>query len=695
VADRGSETASLLRAFVRETAVASLDNRGPRQVLPIYVDLAAYPTTPASGLGRLHALLLASLQPFWPDLMNESQFHDRLSDQRSVFRIVLDNGDDLSSTIRDEILREAQQLAADFPAHEYFFAMDPRCWNLDDLEITKLVVMQPLRRHKVESFLRGRTGELRAPMARLADRLSSAGLYDLASRPWLLVRMARDAARGTLPKGRAQVLSSLLEDGIQRIPVERGQQSRSRESLYALALRMQLSYRNSLPAREAFETLAEVRDNREYNLEEVLTCLIGEDLLEQTPDGAIRFPFPFVQSFCSAGALSAKENRGRLDQVTAGLGRPRYLKWWEEALILLSGMLEEADRESLVQRIAYGSTLTEGDHLFLAARCLHESGLAAKQRPVADQILDALVWRSDAENERHTPRRAAAVRALGDLFRPDVLPRLTAIARQRVRRAWDGETVLEYGAVRQAAVRALYRTPDIWEKIQDAPMTDVLRAWQAEDVAKLRQTLCSPPVTAPEQASLAGAAAFALGDLQFDPAARDALYESFASPATDLDTRWSIADALLALDPEEVAERVIRPGMARDGAELLLYLITQLRLPHAWALEYVESFLGNPDATAGCKGRALLALGMLNAQNWRERLVETALGEFASIHALQDDREANYLRQKALEALAEIGTMEQLDRLRAARPKAQWTAQLSRSFYDASERISYRGQSFA
>jgi len=81
---------------------------------------------------------------------------------------------------------------------------------------------------------------------------------------------------------------------------------------------------------------------------------------------------------------------------------------------------------------------------------------------------------------------------------------------------------------------------------------------------------------------------------------------------------------------------------------------------------------------------------MLNAQNWRDKLVQTALGDFTAIHASAEEPESEYLRQKALETLAEIGSIDQLEALRAGRAKTKWTPQLTRVFYDTSEVISSR-----
>src|SRR5262249_15454659 len=50
VGDRGAEKSAFLRRFVRETAMASLANRGARQLLPLYVDLAGYLSCPAGNL---------------------------------------------------------------------------------------------------------------------------------------------------------------------------------------------------------------------------------------------------------------------------------------------------------------------------------------------------------------------------------------------------------------------------------------------------------------------------------------------------------------------------------------------------------------------------------------------------------------------------------------------------------------------
>jgi len=174
--------------------------------------------------------------------------------------------------------------------------------------------------------------------------------YDLAAMPWLLLRMADQARQGRLPEGRAQVLQLLVDDGVQQIPVERGQQSRARESLYALALRMQSTFRNQLSSQEAFETLASVRRNREYNLEELLVCLVGQDLVQQTTEGAVRFSIFLRSGILLRPRIAVEDEKKILEQITSGLGRPKYLRWWEECLIF-------------AERLVEGSSPSQANHL--------------------------------------------------------------------------------------------------------------------------------------------------------------------------------------------------------------------------------------------------------------------------------------------------------------------------------------------
>jgi len=95
-------------------------------------------------------------------------------------------------------------------------------------------------------------------------------------------------------------------------------------------------------------------------------------------------------------------------------------------------------------------------------------------------------------------------------------------------------------------------------------------------------------------------------------------------------------------------------------------LISQLRPADADTLDYVESFLKDPAAIAGWKGRALLAVGMLNAQQWRDRLVQVALGDFTSINARKDDPRVVTYGKKRSKPWPKSEPMSELQALRSS-----------------------------
>ena len=57
-----------------------------------------------------------------------------------------------------------------------------------------------------------------------------------------------------------------------------------------------------------------------------------------------------------------------LDDISASLGRLPRLRWWEGTLVLLCGLI--SDPNLVLRSLIYGATLTEGEQVFLAVRCL-------------------------------------------------------------------------------------------------------------------------------------------------------------------------------------------------------------------------------------------------------------------------------------------------------------------------------------
>src|SRR5262249_44809716 len=248
-----------------------------------------------------------------------------------------------------------------FDRHQFVITIGYGETEILKLPVTNLLDVQPLSRRRVEKFLRHEIpldlmergmgdAEIRAA-DRLGEELTKAlertRLFDLASQPWLLARIVEQAGTGIYPESRASVLQEVIEDKVGRIPREGGLQARALETLYALACEMQFSRRQSLPLQEAIPLMVEARGNREYRLEEMLGQLIAQDLLALSGAEAVRFLYPAMQAYCCAQALirraPAANAQSYWDRITGGLGRINQVRWWQDTLTLLCGMIEDPD----------------------------------------------------------------------------------------------------------------------------------------------------------------------------------------------------------------------------------------------------------------------------------------------------------------------------------------------------------------
>src|SRR5262245_30290394 len=632
--------------------------------------------------------------------------------------------------------------------------------------------------------------------------------------------MVEQAGSGVYPKSRASVLQEVVEDKVSRIPREGGLQSRALETIYALAYEMQFSRRQSLPLHEAIPLMVEARGAREYKTDEMLSHLRSNDLLANAGAEVVRFLYPSLQAYCCAQALIRRapgaNAQSRWERITGGLGRINQVRWWQDTLTLLCGMLENPD--DLLDQIIYGESFAESERVFLASRCLLESQRARDQRKeqgvgatgeladeirdallwlldnrrsigarkisrivtgalqdligahhaalsktqggegngaiaeieperltnamhqllersqtvgssyVADRVTEALVWRSSSVNEPRSYQRLRAVEELGRQRRPEVIPYLSRVAMARTRVSYSKGRVYEYGGIRQAAGRALRRMMPGFEKeleAADPALARVVKLWaDASDptrpeeqvraninelAALLRKTEEECKVEKIPEA-LPAMAAFALCDIDNDES-RSTLYETFRCGQTERETRWAITDALALLDPEEVMSSVVYkliPGREQleDESfkihespsaawhEMLVLLIGQLRNPDSRARRFIERILADDRADYRLKGRAILAFGSLNEQNWKEKFEQVALGDFDWIETPRGQRKQAeaYLRTKALQALAEIGDSETLRRLRSFKGDGHtsWPPEVERVFYLTSEEINWR-----
>lgn len=834
--ERGTARSTTARAIVRVTAEQSLALSGDnpqRPILPIYVDLGEVIVDSGKVPSYLN-LLVESLKSFWPDSLDEATMETLLDAEQ--FRIVFDNGDDLSPSQRNQLLDEIGKLTRDYPRHQYLLTMGRGIWRLEQdspsslkVKITHLLDVQPISRYRIEKFLddcvefdqraasqKVTAGTMKpvaanapaAPAATIATatttvtldktdtsvtavatvtldtgkaseapaganasetlkgrksaikdlrlQLERTQLFDMASMPWMLVMMIRQAQAGDLPKSRVGVLRDLVEDKVSWITQWRGQQARALDTLYELAYQMQRQNLACLPIKDALTIIARVRDNREYALEEMLDSLIEQDLLARAGGDAVRFLYSQYQAYCCAQYLCRQKNPKLWEEITAGLGRITHLRRWNDTLTLLCGLLNEP--QVLLETIAYATSLKDGEQVFLAARCLLEarqagnfiSSIATEAKAdiednvqslnlpnssdpvgqtksansnsgsyVESLVLDALLWRSDSINEARAYQRLRAVEALGRQPNPEVARFLRHIAMEKKRKNSRGEDDFEYGAIRQAAGRALRRMLSSRDELErmiflgellraDPYLEELIRKWIGEDIAWLAAKMEQPldKITDPSELkleqALAGMAAFALGDLRRQDAYKE-LIKGFITDSTAEVVRWAITDSLAVLDPDAVIQDAVHPLLKNgdfsvptannsERREELIYLIGQLRHPDERALAFVEDVLRTPDAPYDQKGRAILAIGSLRPpgyEEWKRVFEQVALSNFKGINLVPKDQdETLYLQIKALQSLAEIGDLQTLETLRKGRQ--QWPIELERVFYSTSEEIVWR-----
>jgi hypothetical protein len=707
VGDHGTAKSTQLRRIAWITADRSLRSDAEHLTLPVYMDLLDLQRYPLgrSGLGNsLETLMLESLKPFWPDLTADKVSDLLRSDTGPVLRLLFDGSDDLPERERILAWDALQGMARTYPRHEYVLAVDPDNLDARQLETTDRLIIQPISQRKIEQYLKG----LGDPTSRrLYGALSRAQLFDLAGYAWLLVNMLNQAREGLYPQSRTTVLQNLVADAIANIPSEYGMRSRAEQTLHALAWEMQSTYSSVWPVSDAFHLFAAKRGNREYSLEGLYGALIDQGLLTRVGQESMRFAYPAIQAYCCAQAILEEEHQTQtIDNITATLGRLTRLRWWEDMLVLLSGLMD--DPNALISKILYGVAFTGGEQAFLAARCLLESGNQRIDPDLIDQVVNALVWRLDSTNERLMSRRIRAAHVLGQLGRlrqarsSSIIPHLIRTANQKIRLDWRGELDYDYTSVRMAAAIALQRVMPIARgeiETTDAQLAELLFLWEKGDVEALAQSLHSEDVGAQ------AIAAFALGDLQ-TPQTVDLLVAAFLNPDSSSYTRWAASDALALLDPHEVTERAILPLLdaeafertdldprvwkrRADWYERLAYLIGKVRTPEPIAREFLDRCLYEFRGI-WAKAQAIQSLGWLHDQGYKDLFERVAIGDFDDIPLREHptSEEIVYLRRTAIEALANIGDRDTLERLRTNR--TDWCPELEQAYYWTSEEIYWR-----
>jgi HEAT repeat protein len=693
----GTAKSAQLKHLAGYLARQTLNTPGTPAVVPVFTHLTNYFKLDIGFQDSFHSFLLHSLRQISPEL-DDKLFSDWLHDPKGpTFLFLIDGSDRLDDSKRTTVLEQLDEFAKSHPRHSYLLVCDISHFSGLQLRVSDYLVVKPMSRGRLKTYLKSLPDK---PGRGLYNKLEKARLFDLVSVPWILVKILAQVRRGMVPHSRTGVLENLVQEMLARLPNENGLRTRAARTLRALAWEIQRSRRTVLSVAEAFRIMDLERGNREYQLEDLRTTLIEHRILAPVGDDNIRFTYPGLQAWFTAQALCAMPDQAEvLDDITATLGRLSRARWWESTLVLLAGSTDNVD--SLLRLILYGGRITEGERVFLAARCIQEAGPEKIAEVLRNQVTNALIWLSCSSNEPRTARRQRAITTLGQLQVTTALPHLIKRVLERVRTDWQGQPAFEYSSVRLAAVEALRNmaSPTIEYVMTHYPQfTQLLESWFRQDIAALEEQLTVAP---PAHQAIA---AFVLGNIGSRPAA-EVLLKAFQQPGIESATRWAITDALLRVEPALVTRGAILPFIDTDAAtaaklpkeswkkrqhwyERVVYLIGNINPRDSRAGAFLERCLSKYTGV-WLKARTIRAIGAIADTHRKNLLQELAGGDFSRIAIGKlDSDEVSYLRSVAIDALAGIGDQQTLSLLQQQDDGSN--PELQAAYYRTSEEIAWR-----
>jgi hypothetical protein len=645
--------------------------RGEQPALPVMLRLSDCAHSPfdaertfASAIAKFfEAQAGARLDPFY--LLN-------CFDQQQ-FLFLLSGDEDLG----DAVLQQAANTFAAFrnarrspDLHQYVIILDQSTIKVGDVpDSSTCLIIQPMSVERVTTYLRTfpPEGSERNIGTLLLQRLSE-GLWDLAEVPWLLREMLDQSDRGVLGRTRAEILRRVVDGRIAQITGPVGMRARVEDVLTRLAWEMYSGRVTNLPGTDLFSLLMNLRGNRDYSLVDFRTQLINPcRVMAGSDEDGLRFSYPGFRSYCCALYLyrQTPEIRDRLlEEITATLGRRARAQLWEEVLLILAGMWN--DTGALLRMILSGVALSEGDHLYIAARCLQEARQAfatgSSDDPTVRSVISGLIYRSHPRSLRSVSTRKKAIQFLGPLKEPKGIPHLVSLALKRIRpEARHNKMTYDFSGIRLAAIKALLYTPDAvldfvardktWSG--DAALHQTLQAWLQFDSNRLCERLGDV-----DNVPVASVAAFALSVTKL-PGAEAALEKRFLADDNSEDLLWAVTDALLELSDPQLAGLVSNYMDREDRRQQIAYLIGKLGSARVDSSEYRFLHQNLMSGDFALRGRCLQSLAELRD-----------MSILNLCHKWLNDKNIVF-RYYSLQSLRHIGTEQTLSLL----TQAQWSAE--------------------
>jgi hypothetical protein len=735
----GGAKTTQLKNIARYTVRNSLLPDAHHKVVPLVIELEDYHAAAAGPGSNIEQMVYQELRRYWPDLTFEELLR-RLEGRSgtSVFRLLFDGGGDMSKQHRHAVWEGIGEFVKEYPRQQYVLTLDRRYYDSERLNMaTDVLIMQPLSRRRVEEYL---LTSRQPANERLCRELTDKHLFDLAASPWILIKMIEQAGNNVFPKSRAEVLEGTFQQMLaSHFPKNDSRREWAEQSLYRLAYQMYQQRERTYDEEKVFAVMADVRQYRDYSLDSLFASLIDCGVLARTIPANVRFARRGLQAYCCAKAIAQMDIQERyhvIDDITASLGRLTRLRWWEPVLILLSGLVDNPD--DLLRAIDFGIDMTEGQQLFVMARCLLEIDSKRVDDTIRDNVINALIWRLHGETERRVDRRARAAAFLGELNATvaadnlarialgidlpeeaneggsaDLLPGTLQSEPNDIPGAGDSLVSLE-SAMALAEIMSTQFTE--LKEIADhytergyevvAELFHILEMWMQKDVSGLAERLRRPD----DHPGIRAISGYALGNIATTEA-NDLLITAFlqaGKPDETVDTadmRWALTEALTLLDSAQVARRIILPLLdeahARDQGLIdagiwqrrvefypyLVYLIGRIRSQEPIILDFLHNCINRPTDLPIMLG-AIKALGTLYAVDNQKDFINLAKGEFPEWLKLANAQEEIWLRRVAIEALGHIGDQGCIRQLQ--RKREHWPPELERALYLASQEIDWR-----
>jgi CHAT domain-containing protein len=701
---RGSLIAAQLRRLFRTTATLMLGgaSAGP---WPVFLTLAE---------------LAGRASPLWPILQRIWTGTARPEDEARVegrrFLFLIDGEEELAGVRREHALAAISRLRA-LPESAVFLLADelliPALTR--DFESATLLVAQQLDPAQVSSYL----DELGTPSSKnVRDAIREGGYSDLASQPRFLQHMLDLASREVPLRSRRSILERVAAIYLARMDTRRVPGTCTEDALERIAWAIQMGRSHELAPSQLLPLLAEARGSREFPLSDLNHGLVTEcRLLVPNGDEGVRFTYPVMQAYFAARYLADAPDRTRLvEDITASLGRLARLRRWQKVLVLAATMVPSP--AEILHAVLAGSSLMEGEQLFLAVRCyqevIAERGHADDLREVVDQMVDTLIWRSSWATDRPYADRRKAVDSLvalaplcgGDHLERDIIPHFVALAcdpRQPLAEKPE-DNQYDWCGIRQSAVNGLARVYEQTTAYVNANRPDLaepLRAWWElkENPEATRSLLFR------DDPRVSVIAAFGLADSPREED-RDMLVDAYER-VRHADVKWGIVNALSGGEASWVQRKVVHPWIRRiaqnDGS------CDDLRAAHACYL-IQKSSLATPEARAflakclqtgspSLQGRALRAYAKLHdleIEQWLRPLCEQVVSgtidriDPGRMQTVAADLSKPALQRAALETLRDIGNAASIDVVRRARGRNPGDHELRQLSFQVAEEMYWR-----